>query len=84
MTPTPESLPWCCFTDGDGHCAKSAEFRIYTKRRGGVVAGPDLYGDETDSCNEHIGQLLGWQPEAENVGEIEWLVVQLALRGDPA
>lgn len=78
MTPNPQ-LPWCCFID----CAKTAEFHIYTQRLRGGMVGPDIYGDETDSCDEHVGKLLGWQPEAKDVTEIGWVVVQLALQ-DPA
>jgi hypothetical protein len=39
-----------------------------------VGAGPDPYSDYTESCDKHIGYLLGWQPEAKDTDEIFWEV----------
>lgn len=42
--------------------------------RGTGVAGPDIYSDETESCDKHVGRLLGCQPDARDPKEIYWEV----------
>lgn len=68
--------PFCCYLDDDGvRCERTPEYRIFARRRDGSPAGPDIYADDTDSCPNHVGLLLGNQPDARNPEEIEWLVV---------
>lgn len=62
----------CCFVG----CNNQAEFIITARRSDGSYAGPDPYSDDTLACENHVGQLLGWQPDAENTDEIEWVVQQ--------
>lgn len=67
---------FCCFPN----CGKDATFRILTERKTnaafGLMAGPDPYSDDTDACKDHVGELLGWQPDAANTNEIYWTVHQ--------
>lgn len=70
-------MPWCCYMDGDGHCANTAEFHIETLRPHGGPAGPNPYADSTDACVAHVGALLGWQPDAQDTAEITWRILQL-------
>lgn len=65
--------PFCCVLD----CKADAEFHIETHRRDGGIAGPDIYSDDTDACEAHVGELLGWQPEAKDTAEIVWTVYQI-------
>ena len=62
-------------------CAVPAAFTLRTIRlpiRGVIgIAGPDPYCDETDSCEAHVGALLGWQPGCVNTDEIGWQVMPL-------
>ena len=65
----------CCFVG----CDKPSEFEINARRPDGTFAGPDPYSDDTFACEEHVGALLGWQPEAENTDTIEWVVMQVPV-----
>lgn len=69
MTETDAALT-CCHLE----CGKPAEYTIHTVRRVGI-AGPDPYSDETHACTDHVGALLGHQPDARNPQEIFWEVV---------
>ena len=66
----------CC----EQTCKKPAEYQIITVRDGGM-AGPDPYSDYTDACTDHVGALLGYQPDAVRPEEIYWHVHWL---GEPA
>lgn len=68
----------CAITDGK-HCAHAAEFEIVTQRRDGKMAGPDPYGDNTDACEEHVGHLLGWQPNMVCPKEVAWYVTPICV-----
>jgi hypothetical protein len=65
--------PFCCHLG----CSAPAEYTIYTQRSDGSIAGPDIYSDETESCETHVGALLSYQPDARNPEEIVWLVTPL-------
>ena len=56
---------------------RCAEFEIHTQRKGGGFGGPDPYSDTTYACEKHVGELLGWQPNATKPEEIYWQVVPL-------
>lgn len=60
-------------------CDKPAEFEIITSRSKGGIAGPDAYSDNTDSCEEHVGRLLGHQPDAVRPEEIYWQVIPIPI-----
>lgn len=60
----------------NNNCENLACFTIYTLRFGGGLGGPDPYSDETHSCEQHVGKLMGWQPEAKDTSEIYWEVRQ--------
>ena len=60
----------CC----EPECELDAEYQILTVRDGGGVAGPDPYSDETHACIDHVGGLLGCQPDAKSPNEIYWQV----------
>ena len=82
MTLNTRPSPFCCYLDErDGGCQQPVEFRIYTQRRDGSPAGPDIYADQTDSCTDHVGPLLGHQPEAKNPDEIGWWILPLETAG---
>jgi hypothetical protein len=59
----------CCFVG----CGKDAEYELWAVRSQGI-AGPDPYSDNTDACEEHVGPLLSYQPDAERPEEIYWEV----------
>lgn len=61
--------PWCCFVG----CLREAAFRILT-----INGGPDPYSDEKHACEEHVGALLGHQPEAKKPKEVYWRVLQIS------
>ena len=44
----------CCFVGEDGGCEAPAEFEIY-----GVGEGLDPYSNVTETCEKHVGALLG-------------------------
>ena len=67
------AMPYCCSID----CELPAEFTVYTLRKGGGFAGPDIYSDDTQACETHVGSLLGWQPAAQYTDDIYWEVVAL-------
>lgn len=68
------TAPICCFIE----CEEPAEFVVHTLRNGeGLMAGPDPYGDVTEACVEHVGHLLGHQPECRNPEEVYWTVRSL-------
>ena len=67
--------PFCCYLDGDTTCEQPPEYHIYTQRRDGSPAGPDIYADDTTACVDHVGALLGHQPDARNPEEIVWLIM---------
>lgn len=75
VTAMTDNVRHCCFVD----CGKPAEFELITVRRKGI-AGPDLYSDNTDACEKHVGELLGYQPTARNPEEIFWEVHWLGGR----
>ena len=78
MTLNTRPTPFCCYLDEeDNECWQPPEFRIYTQRRDGAPAGPDIYADQTESCIGHVGDLLGYQPEAKDTEEIGWWVVSI-------
>lgn len=62
----------CCFVG----CGKQASFQIVAHRIDGRCAGPDPYSDDTFACVDHVGALLGWQPNAVDTEEIQWTVTQ--------
>lgn len=67
---------YCCHLG----CPKDAEFEILNLRPNGKLgelAGPDPYSDYTHACEEHVGNLLGWQPNASSPDEIYWKVTRL-------
>lgn len=63
-------FPYCCVID----CPEEASFEVVTVRDGGRIAGPDPYSDYTHSCDAHVGELLGHQPNAVSPEEIHWHV----------
>lgn len=65
--------PYCCKIG----CEEDAIFLVLTERDGGRQAGPDPYADDTHACEAHVGELLGWQPNAEATEELYWIVHQL-------
>jgi len=56
----------CCFIG----CGKPAEFQILTMR--GKEAEPDPYTNDTYSCEEHTGTLIGYDPDTEKPEELHW------------
>ena len=67
---------------GKVHCGKDAEFEILAVRATGAspfvgVAGPDPYSDLTYACEDHVGALLGHQPDAVEPEWIYWKVREL-------
>lgn len=68
----------CCFI-GEYECEAEAEFQVLALRQAPewpfpLAAGPDPLSDDTDACREHVGALLGWQPEATETNRIYWEV----------
>jgi hypothetical protein len=69
---------YCCFIgDGDVHCPNDAVVEVRTQRSGEAIAGPDPFADFTDACIDHVGALLGHQPEMLRPDEVEWLVIPI-------
>lgn len=66
----------CCHVG----CPEDADFEIFTVRRDGGIAGPDIYSDDTHACEAHVGDLLGYQPDARDPEEIMWHVRPIAQR----
>lgn len=60
-----EPKPFCC----ELTCGSDAEVRIVT-----MNGGPDPYSDVTDSCLDHVGALLGHQPDAVRPEAVYWEV----------
>jgi hypothetical protein len=58
-----DTEPWCCYVG----CPEQAEFVIDT-----INGGPDIYSDQTHACEEHVGHLLGTQPDAPNPERAYW------------
>ena len=82
MTLNTRLAPFCCYLEkNDQECKRTPEFRIYTQRRDGSPAGPDIYADQTEACVVHVGHLLGHQPEAKNPEEIGWWIADLGTVG---
>jgi|JI6StandDraft_1071083.scaffolds.fasta_scaffold233653_1 hypothetical protein len=71
--------PYCCynFPGTENRCPNDATVEIITVRDGGRPGGPDPYCDDTHSCDDHVGLLLGHQPEAVNPEQIYWEVHSL-------
>lgn len=69
----------CCFELDGIQCSLPATFHIDAVRSSGI-AGPDLYSDDTYSCEAHVGALLGHQPNALNPEEIYWEVKETMLQ----
>jgi hypothetical protein len=79
----------CCHLEriGDGRlvllsCGRDAEFEVRAVRPTGEspfvgIAGPDMYSDDTYACEEHVGNLLGHQPDAHAPEQIYWHVRSL-------
>lgn len=66
----------CCHVD----CTNDAGFQILTERienGDGTMAGPDPLCDSTEACVEHVGHLLGWQPDCRNPEQVYWTVLQV-------
>jgi hypothetical protein len=57
----------CCFMDGETRCKKQAEFRISENTR----TDPDNF---TDSCEDHVGSLLGTTLTGDEVTCYVWTV----------
>jgi len=68
-----EVVPFCCSID----CSADAEWDILTVRGDSGMAGPDPYSDNTQACTAHVGDLLGYQPDAHNPEEIYWHVMPI-------
>lgn len=75
--------PHCCHIG----CDQPATVEIRTIRSAPPAAtnfaGPDPYGDDTMACDDHVGHLLGHQPDAVNPHEIYWEVYPIAPETPP-
>lgn len=68
-------VSYCCHIG----CSEKAEFELQTVRAISSlpyvgIAGPDPYADDTQACEQHVGVLLGYQPDAIESKDIYWQV----------